>query len=340
MKNKKIVLVVFAVFYFILVGIASAEPVQIESVSDLDLIRGNLAGDFILEENLTLDFSNEEDKIWISIGNYETPFTGKFDGNNKTITILNHADGLDSDADVVTFAVQKSGVALDNDEFDGQGLFGNVKSNGENSGIIENLTVIVQSHLSGGGSDNPTGVLVGYLGSDKSVETAVIKNCFVYLKDPADSEPGAVTLFSVSGKYKVGGLVGVINSGRVEKSGSEIHVNVEKNSVGGLVGYVFDGSVSECYATGDVTVLGEGVYDGNAGGLIGESESGTFSECYATGFVRSNMNAGGFLGHVSGDTEIRDVYATGDIESDLTSAGGLVGFVGKYQTLSIKNSYA
>lgn len=332
MKNKKTVLIILTVFYLILIGAASADsggPVKIETASDFDSIRHDLDGDYILINNITLDFSDGGSENWKSVGTYNHPFTGKFNGNNKTVTFLG-----DADAPPVQFIVSESSNGLGKSEFDGHGLFGNVKSTGENSGIIDNLTVIVQCNLSNGGTDNPTGVLVGYLGSADAGETAVVRNCFVSLPETSDAG-GSENLYFLEGKYKSGGLAGVVNNGLIESSGSGIDVRSSKSSAGGLIGYVFSGTVTRCYAAGNVSTNAD-----NAGGLIGEIESASVSQCYASGDILSEKNAGGLIGYVSGDSYLGNTYATGNLFAADENAGGLVGFVAKYKTLTLLNSYA
>ncbi len=334
MKNKKIVLIILTVLYFVLIGTASAEigvPVKIETASDFKSIRDNLNENYILANNIVLDFSDEELKNWEPVGTYDHPFTGKFDGNNKTITIVGDSEGIENS---VVFVVSKSSNGLDKSEFDGHGLFGNVKSNGENSGIIENLTVIVQCHLSNGGSDHPTGVLVGYLGAAETDETAVVRNCFVYPAGFSDAG-GSDDSFFLEGKYKSGGLAGVVNNGLVEDSGAGINVCSSKSSAGGLIGYIFSGTVTACYSDGDVFTDAD-----NAGGLIGEIESALISQCYASGDILAEKNAGGLIGYVSGNSSIENTYAEGGVFATGKNAGGLVGFVAKYKTLALLNSYA
>lgn len=335
MKNKKIVLITFTVIYFILMGpaLASSDPIQIETAADFDSIRNNLNKNYILMNNITLDFSDPENKKWKSVGNYEYPFTGNFDGNNKTITLIGNPEGIDHP---VQFTVSESSIGLEKSEFDGHGLFGNVKGDGETSGIIENLTVILQMNVSNEGSDSPIGVLVGYLGSEDADEAAVVRNCFVYSSSvpEADSSEDDIS-YSVSGKCKTGGLVGVVNHGNIEGSGAGIDVLSSKISAGGLVGYIFNGTVTKCYSSGGVFAD-----DSNAGGLIGEIEYASVSQCYAAGDVLSSKNAGGLVGYVSRDSIIENTYATGDVFTTEENAGGLVGFVAKYITLEISNSYA
>ena len=67
-----------------------------------------------------------------------------------------------------------------------------------------------------------------------------------------------------------------------------------KCDVGGVVGYN-EGTVENCYATGDVTAL-SGTWDYYAGGVVCYNE-GTVQNCYAAGRVESEERAGGVVGY-------------------------------------------
>ncbi|MFY4788168.1 GLUG motif-containing protein [Aliarcobacter butzleri] len=86
---------------------------------------------------------------------------------------------------------------------------------------------------------------------------------------------------------------------------------------GGLVGCMFNGTISNSYATGNVT--------GNLyiGGLVGENY-GTISNSYASGSVTGNLYIGGLIGFLFGGT-IENSYASGNVTGS-DYAGGLVGY--------------
>ena len=155
---------------------------------------------------------------------------------------------------------------------------------------------------------------------------------------------------------KVSGYVGLFgyNSGTIKNLGIEnftIDINYSDVSfyvcAGGLAG-CNKGTITNCYATGDVSASTFSAYAA-AGGLAGDNGDGTITNCYATGdvsaiAVSAYAYAGGLVGNNGGYT-IKNCYATGDVSaisaSDSTSssayAGGLVGSNGGY---TIKNCYA
>ncbi len=89
------------------------------------------------------------------------------------------------------------------------------------------------------------------------------------------------------------------------------------SSVGGLIGYNFQGTLTQCYATGNVTG------SGNVGGLVGYNLKGTITQCYATSNVTGSNNVGGLVGYNNGN--LTQCYATGNVTGN-NDVGGLIGY--------------
>ncbi|MGL5512075.1 MAG: GLUG motif-containing protein, partial [Sporomusa sp.] len=159
----------------------------------------------------------------------------------------------------------------------------------------------------------------------------IIENCY--------------TTGNITGKYNTaGGLVGNSESREcvIRNCYSTGNVISSESSTGGLAGYS-EGSMENCYATGDVTVTDtdSDEYD-CIGGLVGAS-SGSIENCYATGNVTatsdidgegSSNSIGGLVGNSYGSIE--NCYVTGNVtvsapsasgESSHNSIGGLVGYL-------------
>jgi type II secretion system protein G len=122
-----------------------------------------------------------------------------------------------------------------------------------------------------------------------------------------------------SSSYK--GLFGYISeTSKITNLGLEnANINVaEGNCVGGLVGYNEKGSITNCYATGNIT--------GNwyTGGLVGYNKSGPITDCYTTGEVSGGDYTGGLVGYNSTGCTIENCYATGEV-TGVEFTGGLVG---------------
>lgn len=141
---------------------------------------------------------------------------------------------------------------------------------------------------------------------------------------------------SVSGD-DAGGLFGYLSSGFLTGSSSAIPVTSTSNSgtadEGGLIGYVADGTLSTCFATGNVTNNASG--PGKIGGLVGNFQGGTIISSYSTGTVSgTGANAsefGGLVGFMTNSTTIKNrshsssTVTTGGASSE--SVGGLVGYM-------------
>jgi len=138
---------------------------------------------------------------------------------------------------------------------------------------------------------------------------------------------GVENINYVTGGSNVGGLVGRNSSGTISNCYATGDV-IGDSYVGGLVGYNSSGTISNCYATGNATG------SSSVGGLVGRDSSGTISNCYATGNVTGSSYVGGLVGYNSSGT-ISNCYATGDVIGD-SYVGGLVG----RSTGTISNCYA
>ena len=161
-----------------------------------------------------------------------------------------------------------------------------------------------------------------------------------------DGGDHVISNFKITGDVKYVGLFGC-SKGEIQNLGLEnFTIDVIKNTfgnvyAGGLVGSN-DGTITNCYVTGDVSVSAEDV---SAGGLVGEN-SGTIANSYAMGDVSvsittaySESYTGGLVGaNIRGTIE--NCYATGDVSGtspdESAIAGGLVGV----NSGTIKSSYA
>ena len=106
---------------------------------------------------------------------------------------------------------------------------------------------------------------------------------------------------SVSGTVYVGGVVGVQIGGSITGCSSSATVKGTVD-VGGVAGEKW-GSMTACYATGNVTLEIDSPKNLSGGGLVGFNGGSSVLACYATGNVTStgsstgNVHIGGFLGN-------------------------------------------
>ena len=127
---------------------------------------------------------------------------------------------------------------------------------------------------------------------------------------------------AVSGGTGVGGLVGTLgNSMSVSNSYATGSVTGSGAEIGGLVGLNLS-SISTSYASGAVTET-QFSQVGGAGGLVGLNSYGTITNTYATGNVTGMSVQGGLVGFLHGGS-INNSYSTGQV-SGSGSVHGLVG---------------
>ncbi|WP_338100227.1 prealbumin-like fold domain-containing protein [Methanolapillus africanus] len=223
---------------------------------------------------------------------------------------------FDGDGYSITFTkettfTKTNSVSILDQRYDGYGLFGNVKSTSSNSGIIKDVHIIAQGNLTNFDGTNYKyyfGSLAG-VGNGTATSGVTIFNCSF---TAADS-------YNITGRKEVGGLVGVLNNGTMSDCYVSGNVRADQFVAGGLAGNVTNATISKCHATGTVSA---DIHI--AGGLVGDF-NGTISESYATGNVMSGLYAGGLVGNVS-DGNILKSNASGSVTSPSGYAGGLVGY--------------
>ena len=303
-----------------------AQATMIQTVADLDNVRNNLDGDYVLAANIDLSSIDN----WQPIGDFANPFTGSFDGQDYQISGLN-----------------SSGYQY-------AGLFGVATG-----GSISNLGVLVGtiSSSSASGNRSAAGGLVGRAFSGSS-----ISNSYVVAGD-ISSSAGDISSSSSAGNSYVGGLVGMTQNSPISNSyvvagdisSSSLSSSFSSSFAGGLVGIAFFGSsISNSYVVaGDISSSATSSSSSRAGGLAGEANHGSpISNSFAV--VGGNISsfssslgsvAGGLVGFLQPPVSNSYVVVGGNISSSSSSsssdsinsvAGGLAGFGGS----SISNFYA
>ena len=279
-----------------------SQNLEIRTWYDLDAVRDNLAGSYILMNDLDSTTAGytalagptaNEGKGWQPIGTVDERFAGVFDGQEHEIRDL----------------------FINRPEEGEIGLFGHIGGEGT---LIKNVGV-VDADVTGW---ETSGSLVGYN------ELGTIDNCYATGSVAGDVEATGM-----------GGLVGMNERGTVVNcyatssvaGGWQYGVHI-----GGLLGLNEDGVLADCHATGSVTG------DSSVGGLVGHNQpDGALSNCYATGSVIGDGEASG-IGGLAGSNfgTVSNCYATGSVTGGWVSGdaiGGLVGDNGRQGTIS--NSY-
>ncbi len=116
----------------------------------------------------------------------------------------------------------------------------------------------------------------------------------------------------------VGGLIGHQNLGTVTRC-SATGSAIGANHVGGFCGYTIGGTWAESYAIVEINASGT-----CAGGMVGYQASGTITNCYARGNVIGAAGNGGFVGDCRGT--VVNCYSTGAVSAGVMYYGGFVGY--------------
>ena len=316
------------------------ETIEIRDWYDLDAVRDNLGGSYLLMDDLDSTTAGymelasgaaDGGRGWEPIGTSDYGFTGNFNGQGYEIRdlFINRPDqdyvGLFAHISW-THPVENVGVVENvrvvNADVTGYYRVGVLV--GHNAGIVNN-SYCTCSVTSGGlyvgglvgyndggfvsnsySAGNVTGTryvggLVGHITGARTVREGTVRNCY--------------STSSVTGGTRVGGLAGSVLAD-VNVSNSYFAGSVTgRRWVGGLVAENYGGNLTNSYSTGNVTG------SGYVGGLVALNLWGTISSCYSTGTVSGDGPVGGLVGQNNGGTVNNSFW---DIETggQATSDGG------------------
>ena len=94
--------------------------------------------------------------------------------------------------------------------------------------------------------------------------------------------------------------------------------------VGGVAGYVYEGTVANCYSTGNVGGVAGITPTLAVGGVVGSSLYGNITNCYATGQIASGgwgWYAGGIVGSIY-NSSVSDCAALNPVVNYMTYSDG------------------
>jgi len=250
------------------IDIVPAGFTGIYDVNDLNSIRENLSGNYILMTDLNLgndttvngEFYNEGNG-WEPIGTSDEPFTGIFDGNGFIISDV--------------YITPKN---IENNYF--IGLFG------VNSGEIKNLGCNSFTFSPVAGNFDISLTMYGYIGSIAGVNKGIVSDCFITGEINLSFENQNISYHFYSPKLYFGGLVGLNDSGIIERSFFSGHISYLVSDwqqyIGGIASQNINGGIiRNCYNSGNMVVNEGYIY-----GIAGES-SGTIEFCYNAGLLSS-----------------------------------------------------
>ncbi|MCX6753393.1 MAG: peptidoglycan-binding protein [Candidatus Nomurabacteria bacterium] len=295
-------------------------PFHIQTCKQFENINYYLSSYFILDNNLACSKSGNS----ITVGNGDAFFTGNLDGQNHTIDISLDTTALDNITGLFTLLF---GASVSNLNISGNInsilYTGSLVGAAVGSSHIDNVHSSVNVNLGdNSGSGYFAGGLVGVLNSNSEIRNS--------------SYTGNITLSSGSPIDAVGGIAGDMESGFINKSYSTGNINSLKEGVslgiGGLAGYVQSGSdITESYSNTNVSSVSSGT-----GGLVGGVDNSSVTNAYATGNVTGSSNIGGLVGN-SNNAGIQNTYATGSVTSTSGINGG--GLIGSANNSTITNSF-
>ena len=128
----------------------------------------------------------------------------------------------------------------------------------------------------------------------------------------------------------LGGLVGYFENGTITDCYSSVSINQTSNGrdIGGLVGKMLAGTIEKSYATGNVSGKQR-----NVGGLVGlvtlTSNTANIHDCYAWGNVNANAYSSGLIGlQEKGTVIVSNCYSTSSVVGTGFALGGIVGVAG------------
>ena len=255
----------------------SGEELQWETISTKEqlLALANATDAETLGKNYKLSADLDLTSVsFPGIGTAEHPFTGRFDGQNKTIS------------NVTVSGADKVGV----------GFFGVIKGAKIQNLNLKNVSITGVEKVGG---------LVGY------AQAALDKNNLS--KNVANLIGGCTVSGTVSGEKQTGGLVGH-NEGKadpgtlfsiastIDKSSADVTVT-GKDMTGGLVGEN-TGTITKSAATGAVTGTSM------TGGFVGDN-TGALYDSHAEGTVTGSSHTGGFAGSSTGT--VKNCYSLGSV---------------------------
>lgn len=280
------------------------------TAEDLNNIRNNLSGKYILMNDIDLSIYEN----WEPIGTTASPFTGEFDGGSMIIKNLTISEECTQDG------------------FYNLGLFGYCQNSMINNVCVINADIEAFC-LNAETAKCRVGIIVGF-GQSVTVTNCVVEGT-VTAKGFYATEAGgiagrthslsniincvnhsdiSITATASATKIYVGGVAGVA-SGRIEECCNFGEIYVESDTAdlncevksGGINGSGAEmGLVSNCYNRGNL-IIDFAMSKTYVGGISGDSF--IIDNSYNTGKISVPENFEGYAGAISGNIGIGGVYA-------------------------------
>ncbi|QTH43761.1 S-layer homology domain-containing protein [Cohnella sp. LGH] len=329
-------------------------PYQITNPDQLNAVRDYLDKHFIVMNDINLNVEPYNAGAgWQPIGAYDSdplnskPFTGKFDGNEKTISGLT----IKSNEAYLGLFGYVSGAAIQNMKLTGVDIQPGTPTDvgggtvGSLAGAVDNSVVTNVSAKGNIVNKDRTGGLIGVLGRGSSVSKV---SANVALPLPRNGEFDRYDLLNpppilLSGGVAIdydyrGGLVGLVNGtsesrvsikeGRASGASDSIESIIEGGSyIGGLIGSGSYVDVERSYAQAlEITGYNQGSnpvlkFSTNVGGFAGQfvgatvktSSAGGMVGTMITQYVKGNEAVAGFVGR-SEDSTYTDDFSISHVD--------------------------
>lgn len=313
-------------------GRAAAIPFSVTEISTaaqlaaINRDAASLQANYLLMNDITVD-------DWIPIGDESgnftgggSPFRGLFDGNGHTITILRfHANPNPPRGHFATVNI---------------GLFGTIGK----GAIVKNLRVAGNLVYDSGATTLYMGAIAG---ENDGIISCCVSTASIHARGGKNSlgnawmEAGIGQAKALSAQQAgiAGSIASSIVARRMGKAGamdSQDRPAYQNEAAGGGIVGLNTSRVENCYATGPVTVAGEGFK--TAGGVagrngFGKGYTGVIIQCYATGDIvamedMASRMAGGITGLCMVGKITDCVGLNGKLESVGNSKGVTVGGMG------------
>ena len=292
------------------------EPIKIYTKEDLDNVKNNMSGSYVLMNDIVFDDSDyvkggdfyNSGMGWFPIGTQRTPFKGKFDGNNHAIKNL----------------------YINNPEGDYQGLFG-LAENVE----IKNLRM-EDVNITG---KNCVGAICGDMRYKSNITNCIVKGSvkgndtvggLLGQHNVGQDETGisnSINYSNVEADYYAGGICGKIydyysrvkinscrNSGTVKanKSGAAGITALSDGYAGGNTNQIYN-----CYNTGNITAPDK------CSGIVCETIYTYIKHCYSTGKITADTNYSAIASNASYYTDIIFCYYLDESIENPTKVTGI-----------------
>ncbi|MDR1975658.1 MAG: hypothetical protein LBQ18_01555 [Campylobacteraceae bacterium] len=288
--------------------------IGISTEEDLDKIRDNLAGRYILQNSITVNPADDVNG-WLPIGSYaDGGFKGALNGNGHAI----------------------KGLWINRPNEDYIGLFGYIGGGGS----ILYLGIDTDAAKGGIQGRDYVGAVAGRIrvGTITAVRTGADVRGRSYVGGITGRAAGSLITITISngdisgtGDY-VGGVVGRVDIGTITATYSTGKISGDGDYVGGVVGYSGEATITATYSAGKVGGGGDYV-----GGVTGYISIGTITASYSRGEI---SGAGDYVGGIAGYAflvPVTAVYTQGNVVGN-NYVGGVVGSFG-IGTLTAAFSY-